>query len=124
MLVGDAGGVRGFMPFTRAFLSTCRTHRKSSGRISMDEATSSLLTQAITVEGGLGDHYDATEPAGSVRCHSVFHNCDVTPPSPPPVKNPPSSPWAPCGGRKGGVGGLKWSVRVRMATEVRTSSSL
>ena len=54
VLVGDAGGVRRFPPFTRTFLSTCRTHRNSSGRISMAEATSPLVTQAITVEGGLG----------------------------------------------------------------------
>ena len=121
MLVGDAGGVRGFIPFTRAFLSTCRTHRDSSGRNTMEEAGGGL---AIVAEEGGSDDLATQAPDGSTRFHINCYDCDVTPPSPPPVKTPPSSPCAPCGGRKRGGGGPNCFVRSRMATELRTSSSL
>ena len=102
MLVGDAGGVRRFLPFTRAFLSTCRTHRDSSGRNTMEEAGGGL---AIVAEEDGSDDLATQAPDGSTRCHINCYDCDVTPPSPPPVKTPPSSPCTPCGGRKRGGGG-------------------
>ena len=112
------------MPFTRAFLSTCRTHRNSSGRNSMEEAGGGLATQAIVAEEEGSDDLATQAPNGSTRCHLTCHDCDVTPPSPPPVKTPPSSPWAPCGGRKRGGGGAELVRERRMATELRTSSFL
>ena len=68
----------------------------------MEEAGGGL---AIVAEEGGSDDLATQAPDGSTRCHINCYDCDVTPPSPPPVKTPPSSPCTPCGGRKRGGGG-------------------